>query len=102
VLTFCYDPDAREGLSQARRRVSDCTSVVGVGYVTAAEKTYLLCHDGLTGEEHQPADGDRVAPTRIGLAEDGPWLQPGTSLYAWDGSYANLVMTFVSKPVQER
>jgi len=95
IVTLCYDPDARESLAAARRRVSECTSMVGVGYVEAGGEKYLLCHDGLPAENQEPA-ADRVRPESLHLDRDSLCSKSGTSLYRWDGHYANLVLAFVT------
>ena len=98
ILTFCYDPDARSGLAEARRRVDACTSVVGIGYVPVGDKTYLICHDGLPEGDQESIELDRIRPQDIGAPAEGAWSQEGASLYRWNGQYANLVLTFVGKP----
>jgi len=101
ILTFCYDASAKGDLAQARRRVSDCTSVLGIGYVTHNGKHYLICHDGIPPGQSHPASVDRVSPASIGLsAGSGVWSQAGTSIYRWDGAYTNLVMVFTGKPTK--
>ena len=101
ILTFCYDEAAKGDLAQARRRVSDCTSMLGIGYVTHNGKHYLICHDGIPAGQSHPASVDRVSPASIGLsASSGVWSQAGTSIYRWDGAYTNLVMVFTGKPTK--
>jgi len=97
VLTFCYDPAAAADLSTAKRRTSNCFSVVGIGYMKYGNTDLLICHDGL---QYPPASGsgtlDRVSPQSLGINTQGrPWGQTGTTLYKWEGAYKNLVMVFV-------
>jgi len=101
VLTFCYDPAARQSLAQAQRRVSNCFSVVGIGYMIHNGQKLLICHDGITSNQSYPASADRVSASSLGINTQGkPWGQAGTSLYKWDGSCSNLVMVFVGQPTQ--
>lgn len=102
ILTFCYQPAAKQGLAVAKRRADKCFSAVGIGYVTAANgKTLLICQDGLAPGQASPANVDKVSPAKAGLATKGAvWNQPGTGLYKWDGSYSNLVMVFVGTPAR--
>ena len=101
ILTFCYDASVKGDLAQAKRRVSNCTSVLGIGYVTHNGKHYLICHDGMAEGQSHPASGDRVSPGSIGLsATGGVWSQAGTSIYRWDGAHANLVTVFTGKPTR--
>ena len=97
VLTFCYDPASAKNLAAAKRRVSKCFSVLGIGYMNYDEKKFLICHDGITSAEAAgPAAPDRVSAKSLGLNTQGkPWGQSGTALYKWDGAYKNLVMVFV-------
>ena len=101
ILTLCYDPAARQGLPQAKRRVSKCFSVVGIGYMTQNGQKLLICHDGLTEGQKCEASADRAEPSKLGIESKGkPWGEPGTALYKWDGSYTNVVMVFVGKPAK--
>lgn len=101
LLTFCYDAQAKGDLTQAKRRVGNCTSVLGIGYVTSNGKHYLICHDGMAGGQAYPASVDRVSAGSIGLSTNsGVWSQAGTSIYKWDGAYTNLVMVFTGKPTK--
>jgi len=101
ILTFCYDASAKGDLAQARRRVSNCTSVLGIGYVTHNGKHYMICHDGIPAGQSHAASVDRVTPASIGLSgSSGVLSQAGTSLYTWDGAYTNLVMVFAGKPAR--
>jgi len=97
IVTFCYDPDARESVIKAQRRVSDCSSMVGVGYLRQGGASYLVCHDGFASDQKEPAMEDRVKLDELGLAQHPLCSQPGTALYRWDGTYTNLVLTFVTK-----
>jgi hypothetical protein len=98
VLTFCYDPDAKASLAEAARRVSECTTTVGIGFAKTDRGFFLICRDGLEGDEGEPVKADRVTAADAGLPESAEWSQPGTSLCRWDGTYANLVLTFVPRP----
>ncbi len=100
VLTFCYDPAHRTDAGAARLRARRCFSVVGIGYVRYRGLDYFICHDGLTGHLEDGIDTiDRIQPVDAGLEGiAGPWQQAGTSLYRWDGQYANLIMVFFSPP----
>ena len=100
LLTFCYDEAAKGDLEQARRRVSNCTSVLGIGYVTHNGQHYLICHDGIPAGQSHAASVDRVSPASIGLSGSGVWSQAGTSVYKWEGAYTNLVMVFTGKPAR--
>jgi hypothetical protein len=100
ILTFCYDPKTREGLATAKRRVSRCVSVAGIGYVRRGGEDYLICRDGLAagGPDAELVKADRLAGDQWGADSKGkPWRQPHTSLYRWNGSYQNLVMVFVGE-----
>ena len=101
VLPFCYDPAARQSLAQAKRRVSNCFSVVGIGYMIHNGEKLLICHDGITSNQSYPASVDKVSASSLGINTQGkPWGEAGTSLYKWDGSYSNLAMVFVGKPTK--
>lgn len=101
ILTFCYDEAARQTLAQAKRRVSKCFSVVGIGYMVHNGQKLLICHDGITSNQSYPASVDKVSASSLSISTQGkPWGQAGTSLYKWDGSYSNLVMVFVGKPTK--
>ena len=98
IVTFCYDPDARPSLQEAALRISECASAVGVGYAVADGQRYLVCHDGAPPPESDPGQVDRARAEDLALPEVPLLKQPGTALYRWDGTYANLVMTFVKAP----
>lgn len=101
ILTFCYDPAAQSGLQAARPRGKSCISVVGIGYMYYNGRGVLICHDGLSASDPNPAQGDKISPAAWGLdLADRPWMQPGTALYRWDGDYRNLLMVFVGQPTQ--
>jgi len=98
LLTFCYDPDAKSSLSEAARRVSECATTVGIGFAKTETGLYLICRGGLEGAERELVKPDSVTTAEAHLPEGGEWSQPGTSLCRWDGTYANLVLTFLSRP----
>lgn len=99
IVTFCYSPSARQGLAAARRRMKDCFSAVGVGYMNYGNQKLLICRDGIRSTQTYPALFDKVSETDLGInTRDRPWGQPGISLYRWKGDYQNLVMLFVSNP----
>lgn len=97
VLTFCYDAAAANNLATAKRRMSKCFSMVGIGYMKYGDKYFLICHDGCSSADSAgPAAADRVSPQALGINTEGkPWGQRGTALYKWNGAYKNLVMVFV-------
>ncbi len=97
VLTFCYDAAAANNLATAKKRISNCFSVVGIGYMKYGDTYFLICHDGFsTPPSSGSASLDRVSPQSLGINTEGkPWGQRGTTLYKWDGAYKNLVMVFV-------
>ncbi|MBD3291666.1 MAG: hypothetical protein GF393_01975 [Armatimonadia bacterium] len=96
IVTFCYDPATRGSLASARRRASDCFSVVGVGYMVYEGQRLLICHDGTDDPaELGKAVQDRVSPQAMGINTAGkPWGQSGTSLLKWDGEASNIVLVF--------
>ena len=101
ILTFCYDPDTRQGLAPAKRREEKCFSMLGIGYMEYGDQKLLICHDGITSNQSYPASVDRVSAANLGInTQDKPWEQSGTSLYKWEGSYENLVMVFVGRPAK--
>jgi hypothetical protein len=72
VLTFCYDPASANSLAPAKRRVSDCLSVLGIGYMTYGDQKFLICHDGIDSAEA----ADRVSAEALGINTQGkPWGQ---------------------------
>jgi len=96
IVTFCYDPDTRSSLAEAKRRASNCFSVVGIGYMDYGGQKLLICHDG-TGDpaEMGMAVQDRVSPQAMGINTTGkPWGQAGTCLMKWDGTASNIVLVF--------
>jgi len=97
LVTFCYDPAAASGLASAKRRVSNCFTAVGIGYMDYGDEHLLICHDGASStSDLGPAAADRISPQALGINTSGkPWSQPGTSLYKWSGSHTNLAMVFV-------
>ncbi len=96
ILSWCYDGRAADPAA-ATKRAADCFSTVGIGYVRQGDTGYVICHHGLDAPLDEDIDGkDRVAPFAAGLqGQAGPWDQPGTALYRWDGDYQNLVLVFV-------
>ena len=99
ILTFCYAPEARQALAEAQRRVAQCFSAVGIGYLHYGDRKLLICHDGLTTPADSPASIDRVSALELGInTKSKPWGQAGTGLYKWEGDYTNLVMVFMGRP----
>jgi hypothetical protein len=99
IVTYTYHHGDEHGLVFARGRSRNCLSMVGIGYMYYNGRGVLICHDGLTGGQSNPAQADKIDPGAWGLATEGqPWNQPGTSLYRWDGDYTNLLMVLVGKP----
>jgi len=94
VLTLSYFSAARDEIDAARLRHRRCFSVVGIGYSRYRGRDYFICHDGLTDHLEDDIDAfDRVGPLTAGLdGVEGPWQQPGTSIYRWDGDYTNIIM----------
>ena len=96
ILTWCYDKRAADP-AISTKRAADCFSTVGIGYVRHGDERFVICHHGLTAPLDKDLDAkDRVGPHAAGLeGQSGPWDQPGTALYRWDGEYKNLVAVFV-------
>ena len=96
ILSWCYDAPASDPAMATKRAVKSF-STVGIGYVRRGDEQFVICHHGLEASLDQEIDAiDRVGPNVAGLqGQSGPWDQPGTALYRWNGEYGNLVMVFV-------
>lgn len=96
IVTFCYDPETRSGLASAKRRESDCFSMVGIGYMVYGGQKLLICLDGTSNPSQMgKAVQDRVSPQAMGINTQGkPWGQWGASLMKWDGEASNMVFVF--------
>lgn len=97
ILTWGYLEGTRKNTRGAAARISWCFTTVGIGYARNGERDYVIVHDGLTQPLEDRTDAlDRVGPLTAGLrGTKGPWEQPGTSIYRWQGEYQNLVLVFV-------
>ena len=94
LVTFCYDVAAGRSTKVARERAKRALTVAGIGYFIKDSKQYIIARDGLKAPDAL-AKSDTVAPARLGLSKKGVWHQAGTSIYRWQGSCANMVLTFV-------
>ena len=79
LVTFCYDPSAAGGLASAKRRVSNCFSVLGVGYMKHGDQKLLICHDGITSAEAAEGESVRIEmqPTGVLVIKPEPGLLAG-------------------------
>ena len=94
IATLCAArPAALPGV--AAQRAGSCFSVAVVGTLTTEAGRFLVARDGLVGGEDANAARFRVTPTTAGVSEDGPWTEPGSGLYAWEGSNTNIVLTML-------
>jgi hypothetical protein len=66
VLTFCYDPATASSLAAAERRVSNCFSVLGIGYLKYGDQKFLTCHDGIdSAQAPRPAAAHRLSAAGV-------------------------------------